>query len=241
MFQKPKAAVAIPQFSWPAAVGTRRIPAGSADVITGEFQQRQYGLHKRLRVCGSLRSGEGGIIRSGVTHIPGRTRLFRASAIYTTGTGLMLIVDGSATANTQVWSESIAVVPNSQYTFSFYSASCGNDNGNGIDPSPRHFGHALRQTALSSAPPTGRVRQRDGNLDDVQQARLNSGSLSTMPLAITRRLETWTKRPATISAIDDIAKRNSRAGQRFITGPPVPRPFCQSPAARRCLTRRSRA
>src|SRR5580704_17376317 len=55
---------------------------------------------------------------------------------HTTGTGLMLIADGSGTANTQLWNESVDVTPNTRYTWSFYSASCGNDNGNGIDPSP---------------------------------------------------------------------------------------------------------
>jgi len=55
---------------------------------------------------------------------------------HTTGTGLMMIVDGSGTANTPVWTESLAVTPNTAYTFSFWAASCGNDNANGIDPSP---------------------------------------------------------------------------------------------------------
>ena len=48
----------------------------------------------------------------------------------------MMIVDVSGTANTPIWTESLAVTPNTQYTFAFWAASCGNDNANGIDPSP---------------------------------------------------------------------------------------------------------
>src|SRR5207302_998954 len=49
---------------------------------------------------------------------------------HTTGSGLMLIADGSGTANTSVWSESIAVTPSTQYTFRFWASSNGNDNAN---------------------------------------------------------------------------------------------------------------
>jgi hypothetical protein len=54
---------------------------------------------------------------------------------HTTGKGPMLIIDGSTSAGAQVWNEPIAVIPHVQYTFSYYSASWGND-GSGRDPSP---------------------------------------------------------------------------------------------------------
>ncbi len=55
---------------------------------------------------------------------------------HTTGTGEMMVVDGSGTANTPIWGETIPVTPNTQYTFTYWAASSGNDNNNGIDPSP---------------------------------------------------------------------------------------------------------
>ena len=42
--------------------------------------------------------------------------------------GQMLIVNGSATPNTNVWCQTISVVPNSQYDFSAWGASCVGSN-----------------------------------------------------------------------------------------------------------------
>lgn len=44
---------------------------------------------------------------------------------HTTGGGLMLIADGSQTANVPVWSETLAVAPSSAYSFSFFVSSWG--------------------------------------------------------------------------------------------------------------------
>lgn len=43
---------------------------------------------------------------------------------HTTGTGQMLVVNGSSTPNTSVWCQTITVLPNSTYDFSAWSASC---------------------------------------------------------------------------------------------------------------------
>ncbi len=69
---------------------------------------------------------------------------------HTTGTGQMLVADGSGTANTTLWSESLTVTPNSLYTFTYWAASCGNDNNNGIDPSPAILHAADNGTAIGS-------------------------------------------------------------------------------------------
>lgn len=44
---------------------------------------------------------------------------------HTTGGGLMLIVDGSQTANVPVWSQTISELPSNAYTFSFFVSSWG--------------------------------------------------------------------------------------------------------------------
>lgn len=43
---------------------------------------------------------------------------------HTTGTGQMMVVNGSSVPNTSVWCQSITVIPNSDYDFSAWSASC---------------------------------------------------------------------------------------------------------------------
>jgi hypothetical protein len=70
---------------------------------------------------------------------------------HTTGSGLMLIADGSGTANTSVWSESLAVTRSTQYTFTFWASSNGNDNANGIDPSPAVLGVTANGASFGSA------------------------------------------------------------------------------------------
>jgi hypothetical protein len=100
---------------------------------------------------------------------------------HTTGTGLMYIADGSATANTQLWNESLAVQTGTQYTFSFYAASCGNDNGNGIDPSPATLVVKANGAQIGS---TLDVSATDGVWTEFT-GTFNSGALSTIPLVIT--------------------------------------------------------
>ncbi len=100
---------------------------------------------------------------------------------HTSGTGLMYIADGSATANTQLWNESLAVQAGAQYTFSFYAASCGNDNGNGIDPSPATLVVKANGTQIGS---TLHVSATDGTWTEFS-GTFDSGALSTIPLVIT--------------------------------------------------------
>lgn len=49
---------------------------------------------------------------------------FASFGDHTTGTGQMMVVNGSSTPNTSVWCQTITVIPNSDYDFSAWSASC---------------------------------------------------------------------------------------------------------------------
>ncbi len=100
---------------------------------------------------------------------------------HTTGTGLMYIADGSSTANLQLWNESLNVLTNTQYTFSFYAASCGNDNANGIDPSPATLVVTANGTPIGS---TLHVSATNGTWTEFS-GTFNSGALSSIPLVIT--------------------------------------------------------
>jgi hypothetical protein len=93
----------------------------------------------------------------------------------------MLIADGSGTANTAVWSESVTVVPNSQYAFTFWASSNGNDNGNGIDPSPASLRAAANGVAIGSSLS---VPQTNGVWSKFAGS-FNSGANSSVTLSIT--------------------------------------------------------
>jgi hypothetical protein len=53
---------------------------------------------------------------------------FAVMGDHTTGTGQMLIVNGSATANVVVWTQSITVQPNTDYVFSAWATSVNSQN-----------------------------------------------------------------------------------------------------------------
>jgi hypothetical protein len=100
---------------------------------------------------------------------------------HTTGSGLMLIADGSGTANTRVWTESIAVTPATQYTFTFWASSNGNDNANGIDPSPAILVATANGTSFGSA---FHVPQTNGVWSQFT-GTFNSGVNSVVSMSIT--------------------------------------------------------
>lgn len=151
----------------------------SADVINGNFSSGNTGFTSGYGYAASSDPG-GGHYTVGSNPKTWNSSL-SSFGDHTTGTGLMLIADGSGTANTQVWAESIAVTPNTLYTLSFYSASCGNDNGNGIDPSPATLVATANGTQVGS---TLDVSATNGTWTHFT-GTFSSGSLSTMPLAIT--------------------------------------------------------
>ncbi len=100
---------------------------------------------------------------------------------HTTGTGQMLVADGSGTANTTLWSEVVAVNPNTQYTFVYWASSNGNDNNNGIDPSPAILRAADNGTIIGSnfsVPATNGVWTKF-------TGTFNSGANSSVTLSIT--------------------------------------------------------
>ena len=60
---------------------------------------------------------------------------FTSFGDHTTGSGLMMAVDGSTRAGTVVWQETVSVADATEYVFSGWTASMGH-LGNHIDPSP---------------------------------------------------------------------------------------------------------
>jgi hypothetical protein len=104
-----------------------------------------------LLVNGDISSGNTGF-SSGYTYSPGNlvpTGMYdvvsnpnddnppgASMGDHTTGTGLMLAVNGSSNAAQVVWSETINVATNTSYVLSGWAASWGDLNGSGLDPAP---------------------------------------------------------------------------------------------------------
>ena len=117
---------------------------------------------------------------------------------HTTGTGLMLIADGNLTSGVPVWSESVAVVPNTDYLFTFYSAPWGERNGSGVDPSPATLVTTANGVQIGS---TLNLVSTDGTWSKFA-GTFNSGALSNISLEITDSNTTFIGNDF---AIDDIS------------------------------------
>ena len=94
---------------------------------------------------------------------------------HTSGSGNMLIANASPNSNITVWSETVAVVPNTQYTFQFWGADVNPYNG-----SPSVLQPYINSASLGSALTT--PLQAGTWLQD--SAIWNSGSATTATLSI---------------------------------------------------------
>jgi len=68
---------------------------------------------------------------------------FATMGDHTSGSGYMMVVNGSSTANVNVWAESIAVLPNTTYQFSVWGASV-------YSASPGHLAFSINGTQLGN-------------------------------------------------------------------------------------------
>jgi hypothetical protein len=84
---------------------------------------------------------------------------FASFGDHTTGTGLMLEVDGSTKANQAVWQENLVVTKGNDYIFSAWAASFGQTNGNHTDPEPAQLAIYVNGVKLGS---TFSVAAKDG-------------------------------------------------------------------------------
>jgi hypothetical protein len=96
------------------------------------------GRADNLIVNGNFESGNTGFT-SGYAYSPGNllppstydiirnpvndNQFYSSYGDHTTGSGLMMVVNGSLNPGTIVWSETVAVVPQSTYTFTFFGSS----------------------------------------------------------------------------------------------------------------------
>ncbi len=115
------------------ALGFGIASACSAQLVNGDFSAGNTGFTSGYTYSSGSDPGPGNYT------LNTSPKLFNAGAAafgdHTTGTGLMLIADGSQTASVNVWSQTISLTPNTSYHFSAYATSWG-QLGNGIDPSP---------------------------------------------------------------------------------------------------------
>lgn len=204
MFKKPRLRFSIMFLLAGCAATASRVHAG---LVNGDFSSGNTGFTSGYGYASASDPG-GGHYTVGTN--PHTWNSFLTSfGDHTSGTGNMLIADGSGTANTLVWSESLTVTPNSQYTLTFYSASCGNDNGNGIDPSPATLVATANGVQIGA---TLHVSATDGVWTQFT-GTFNSGSLTTDVLAITD--SNLAGGAGNDFAIDDIMRSQSRPASSF--------------------------
>jgi hypothetical protein len=152
---------------------------GRADVANGQFSSGNVNFSSQYAFASPSDPGGGHYIVGTNPHA--WNSALSSFGDHTSGTGMMLIADGATSSNVQVWSESVAVTPNTQYTFSYWAASCGNDSGNGKDPSPATLIAAVNGTQLGS---TFNVPATNGAWTEFT-GTFNSGAASSVPLTIT--------------------------------------------------------
>jgi hypothetical protein len=72
---------------------------------------------------------------------------------HTSGTGFMLVLNGSSVSTDTVWRETVSVQPNTTYSFSGWEASWGKTGGN-TDPSPAVLLISINGLSLASTSPS---------------------------------------------------------------------------------------
>jgi hypothetical protein len=102
----------------------RTLPSGTNLIVNGDFEQGNTGFTTQYRYSpGTL----GGAQSYDVVSNPGKDRPNDINppnyGDHTTGTGLMMAVNGATTANQIVWSETVAVAAHSDYDFSLWLSS----------------------------------------------------------------------------------------------------------------------
>jgi hypothetical protein len=193
-----------------AAICTGRIPQSSADVVNGNFNGGNMGFATGYTFVFPDSTGGDYTVDTNPHNFNTAGASF---GDHTTGTGLMLIADGSLASNTQVWSELVTVVPNTQYVLSFFSAPWGELSGSLTDPSPATLVASANGVQIGA---TLNLPSSDGTWTQFT-GTFNSGLSTTMPLAIVDSNTTFLGNDF---AIDDIS----------VT--PVPEPI--SPALALC-------
>jgi len=129
---------------------------------------------------------------------------------HTTGTGPMLILDGSSQSGVVAWSQVVSLAPNTNYQFSAFAASWG-EVGDLHDPSPAIISFTVNGSQVGS---TLNLPATDGQWAQYQGS-FNSGALTFATLGIT---DLNTVSIGNDFAIDDIS----------LSGPsaPIPEPAC---------------
>ncbi len=99
---------------------------------------------------------------------------------HTTGTGPMMIVDGSTTSGVTVWQEVVSVTPNTVYQWTAFAAAAGEKNGDGTDQSPAKVVFSANAAQVGT---TLDLPAMDGQWVEFS-GTFNSGSSTTEVLGI---------------------------------------------------------
>jgi gliding motility-associated-like protein len=92
---------------------------GCNQIINGSFEGGPYGFTSSYTYTAPTSGSNTTAAQYTVSNNPNPWNLFSSSCTdHTSGTGNMLIVNGSTTANVSIWEQTIAITPNTDYNFS---------------------------------------------------------------------------------------------------------------------------
>ena len=98
-----------------------------AQIVNGNFSAGNTGFTSGY-TFGSVANPGTYTIGTNPSTVPGAFGDWTSTGDHTTGTGNMFISNGGTSASTPVWSETVAVSPNTNYVFSFWGMTVSSSN-----------------------------------------------------------------------------------------------------------------
>ncbi|MBV9571223.1 MAG: hypothetical protein JO056_08285 [Alphaproteobacteria bacterium] len=148
--------------------------AAASTIVNGDFEHGQKGFtseYAHVRFCGPF--GVFMISRSPAKVCVGNWIDF---GDHTTGTGQMMIVDGSPNDGKIVWSETVQVVPDANYAFSYWGTS--------VDPHLHGLRASLLQVFINEEPIGSPRKMKSYEGWHKKTVRWNSGANTSATISL---------------------------------------------------------
>jgi len=122
----------IKMFSLAAAMAvvvmaTIGVPSASGQIVNPDFESGNTGFTSGY-AFGDVSDPGTYTIGTNPAAVAGAYRDWQPFGDHTSGTGMMMIVNGATSSSIPVWSETVAVTPNTNYQFSFWGATIDADS-----------------------------------------------------------------------------------------------------------------
>lgn len=146
-------------------------------VINGDFEKGNAGFTSGYTV-GDVSNPGGYVIGTSPSKAPGAFGDWCNCGDHTTGTGMMMIVNGATSAGVPIWGETVNVTPSTEYTFSFWGAEVDHDSSSLPRVLVRINGRVIGNSTLPQYSPD------NGGKWESHMFRWNSGTSDTADLTL---------------------------------------------------------